>query len=846
MDILFTDDAGKVPSPEFRTIGQTDWVALNTFSSAIPVEAMDYKAKRGQDHRSKGPTGVYLEMEWGLDLDWYDHNASWRPYIPLKSEDTDETSVSKSGHDWFFDFESTTPWRQLSTGVFIVPEETRARIDDDLLNLSGCIDEIATNHPFPFSSARPPPHDLGLLLRAFDTSEELQAVGCAAKRIAVDYLGFLSWWTTSISGWDAELDHHIVAYLKDIRLHRFRKRGVLVDLEKDWRHVNIPNLIRHQVPVAYPWSSSLAATPRFTILSPTVLQVYDEQRQAAQEELPSAALQGLDEDILTILKFDHFFQELCGEGRPDPDVEFDEEWQYYVVDFQGWSRRCIPLSVAKEYYVRFGSSIGHEDGGTMVLFRRWESMDNLSTMAQPAQSLGSEGSMSMVRGSLEIRELHRSKHAPGRDALFDRDGRSFSQRDFRGIPLRRTRSQHARRRDNASLTSQRWLAQMSGKDTRSDSSSQSEFQSSSSHSPGGRLSAAPSRSSSRVVARARSASPGPRVYHRRRGTSPSLRRQAVEALQDAGAVITYVGSVWDTPPGLEWNTTFCQESILLFPDPRTLTRLKYWAITDSEMLYMRQLLDLAIARNMRFTMATKLGDLKSFKPSVTVDLAELTKRTYEAGFQEEHLKDINGGAAFRDQYMGKLADILRRPHARALIGMGGPISWIAKRYGGPAIVQRFMDGPSTQVTVHHRGAVVSSPFFDDPLFHDQISAQEENLVHGFVPAENPEHHRWLFPTTEIMEDFCHHWNGEWTEGCDSIFHGIAKSLERGTAKPLTRKGWKSYLHSTNHGARRPPILLTSAHFARVDELLAAFSDPWHGQRILDVSIPVPFDSLSGN
>lgn len=387
---------------------------------------------------------------------------------------------------------------------------------------------------------------------------------------------------------------------------------------------------------------------------------------------------------------------------------------------------------------------------------------------------------------------------------------------------------------------------MSSVDARSDSSSRSELRSSPSLSSRGPVSGIPSCSNSRPAARDRSASPKPHVYQRRRGVSPPPRQRVMDDLRESGAIITYIGSVWDAPPGLEWNTTFYQESVVLFPDSRTLTRLKYWAIVDSDILHMRHLLDLAISRNMRFVMATRLGDLKSFKPAMTSDLAELTKRTYEAGFQEEHLRDINGGAAFRDQYMGKLADILCRPHARALISMGGPAAWIAKRYGGSALVQRFMDGPSTQVTVHHHGAVTSSSFYDDPLFHDQISAQEENLVHSFVTAENPDQHRWLFPTLEIMEDFCNHWNGEWTEGCDSIFHNIAKSLERGAAKPLTRKGWKSYLHSTNHGTRCPPTLLTPEHFSKVDELLLAFPDPWHGKRIADISIPIPFDSLSGN
>ncbi|KIJ92329.1 hypothetical protein K443DRAFT_135317 [Laccaria amethystina LaAM-08-1] len=819
MDILFTDELGNVPSAEFRTIGQTDWIALNGSASAIPVEAMEYRSNVRRDQRSKGPTGVYLEMEWALDLDWYDHNSSWRPYIPLKLDDLCEPAVSKSGHDWFFDFEMSTPWEELSTGVFIVPEDTRATIDGDLLNLTGCIDEITSNHPFPSNSARPPRYDMGLLLRAFDSSEELQVAGCAARRTAVDYLGFLSWWTSSISGWDTELDHHIVAYLKEIQLDRFRKRGVLVDLERDWRHINISNFVRHRVPVAYPWSSSLAVSPRFTILSRIVLQVYDEQRQAAEEELLSSALQGLDNEVATMLRFDHFFQDVGADGRPDPDMEFNDDWRYYVVDFQGWSRRSVPLCVAKEYYVRFGSAIGHEDGSTMVLFRRWEPMDNVTTSPQAAQPMSMDGSTSMVRGSLEIRELHRSKHAPELGSPFDWNGQSTSRREPFQILSRPLRSRNFQSRNNSSSNSRRWLAQMSTMNNSSEESSLIEFRPSPSHSP----------------RRNRSASPRPHTYRQRRGASPILRRQAVETLQEVGAVITYDGSVWNAPPGLEWNVTFYHESVILFPDARTLTRLRYWAITNPEISHMRHLLDLAIARNMRFVMATKIGDLKSFKPAVTSDLAELTKRTYEAGFQEEHLKDFNGGASFRDQYS-----------IWALISMGGPTAWIAKRYGGQAIIQRFMDGPSTQVTVHHRGAVASSVFFEDPLFHDQISAQEENLVHGYVPAENPEHQRWLFPTTDIMEDFCDHWRGEWTEGCDSIFHHIAKSLDRGTAKPLTRKGWRSYLHSTNHGARGPPVYLTPAHFTKVDDLLLAFSDPWHGKRIADISFPVSFDSLSGN
>ena len=271
MDVLPADDKGFVPLMEFRTLNKDEWIGFNTHLAVIPMEAMDHRSRRPAERRDTGPTGVYLEMEWAMDMDWYDHEASWRPYIPLKPLATDGKPVSDSGCDWFFNFEMSTPWEPLGAEHFRVPEATRSIIEADLSSLSGCIGDITSNHPFPFDSARPLDWDHGLLLQPFSSVQDLQAASGAAKRIAVDYLGFLNWWTASISGWDANLDMHTTSFIKALELHRFRKWGVLIDWERDWREVNIPNYIQHQVPLAYFWTASLASSPRFTSLSPQVL-----------------------------------------------------------------------------------------------------------------------------------------------------------------------------------------------------------------------------------------------------------------------------------------------------------------------------------------------------------------------------------------------------------------------------------------------------------------------------------------------------------------------------------------------------------------------------------------------
>ena len=164
------------------------WIVLNGPMTGIPMEAMDHRSRRPDQHRATGPTGVFLEMVWGLDMDWYDRDACWRPYIPLKTTDAGGEPLSGTGSDWFFDFDMTTSYNHLATGMFIVPEAAHDQIHTDIVNWAECIDDICSNHPFPPKTARPPDFDHGTLIQGFSTLEELQAAGGLCKRTAVDYL----------------------------------------------------------------------------------------------------------------------------------------------------------------------------------------------------------------------------------------------------------------------------------------------------------------------------------------------------------------------------------------------------------------------------------------------------------------------------------------------------------------------------------------------------------------------------------------------------------------------------------------------------------------------------------
>lgn len=351
--------------------------------------------------------------------------------------------------------------------------------------------------------------------------------------------------------------------------------------------------------------------------------------------------------------------------------------------------------------------------------------------------------------------------------------------------------------------------------------------------------------------RPRSSSPSFRAtYQWRKETSPeTLKEQLVRRLRIQGNVLG-TASPWPPPIEAEWNPSFLDEGVLLFPDNRTQIRLRYWTICGASSIRMRHVLDFAISRGMKFIIAIPFDSLPHFHQLERPSMSDLTKRTYDTGFQESPLSYSKGGSAFMDQYLGKLADILWRPHARAVIAMGGPTSWIARFYGGNRLVEEYMSGPSSQVTVHHRGGVADAPFLNMPVFHDQLSKQEVELIHGYIPLGNPNEDRWAFPTSELLEEFSNHWRGEWNQGCERIMGNIARSLESGALTPLTRREWREYLRGNNRGehAPAPDSVPKESDFQLVENMIdGSFPVKWHGRLIRDIFLPEDFEvPSSGN
>ena len=265
-----------------------------------------------------------------------------------------------------------------------------------------------------------------------------------------------------------------------------------------------------------------------------------------------------------------------------------------------------------------------------------------------------------MRSQLEIREVHRSFYAPVDRQKFDDNGYP----DYSG------------RTNVASVVVHRlcsWVDAMAGSSSSSSGSS----------SLGADRSRTNSRSSnrSRPYSRPRSRSPQKQDSYPSHHNIQSAWDQLIHKLQ---AVPNIIGPSVSSQTQVEflWNSEFLEEGVILFPENRTQLRLRYWAASNRTVQSMKDVIEFAIMRGMQFLIAIPLSALPRFQLSEPPGMKDLTKRTYDTGFQESQLTYTKGRAAFMDQYLGRLADILRRPHARAVIAMGGPTSWIARHYGG--------------------------------------------------------------------------------------------------------------------------------------------------------------------
>ena len=844
----YLDGSGRAPEVSLFNHDWTDWVGLNADTTKIPLEARSYKGMSEADWDAMAVTssGKYTDLEWTTHPDWYRHDTHWRGFGP-----TEVDAIPSIGSPWYLDMDTPVAYCAVDGG-YSFAEIQRGHVTNDLIFFDRCMDEVTASKQFLDGSPVPPAYNRDRLLPTFHSIIALQKEGAAAKRAAWDRLAFLTWWTKACDDWSKGIDV-VMAEQVEVIVSRGRKpRGFLFDLFADWHELNVPFLLSRSIPFYYTFSLEARLDERFCRLNPKILASYagPDGDEVVIHDVDYEA--GLEAAEAATHRYDDFFQ------RTDPSVlndhrSYESDSSFFVIDFEGWGRR--PVALDRE--CRFLSAcfhftvLGDAHGSPRVIF--WRFRPKVSATQQRKHVLWNQ----WVDDPISIRELFKGVYAPTPsrrfheelgDPLLDSPGQQDSvtarRPTLRTDPLpladrlsianwtRDSQAGNSRSNDVPSL-----LARMSQRDAsprRIPVRQVSRLESSESDSRG----TSRSRSSQ---GRQRSQSPQPRRARRPTNSVESFKL----SLSDAVARFT-----WKERPEKvilladsdEQNNPVFQHAFLCVPDWKSQVRMRYYASCRPEVSSMRQVVHIAVIHRLEFAIAIRVADVGLFVPRVVTGLDRMgIKALYQPGFIEPPFSYTKGTpAVFANTYIAKINDILRRPHARAFIGMGGPYSWIAERFGGPSIINAFLSGPSIQVTRHLLGKSDSHEENPVGLQWDQVSAQEGAFLFGFVPSlDSTSPERYLFPPPHYLRELCDHWNGDWNEVMDKIFTRIAEDIERGKAEPRERSWWSSHLRNYNRLPKpiNPPF--TDADVEDARRILWQANLPRTWDRMLLKSIVIP-------
>ena len=842
MDCLYVDGDGKVPTSGREKMVAGEWIALNASAGKIPSTEVFEQALEDRVFLLPELAARPTSWTWTKQPTWYSHKYHWDAWNVVDCFADENDSIP-----WYFS-DGNSPWES-ADGKFCFDPVARPKAEDSLSKLWLCVEAITSRPPFVSGTPHPSRFNYLLLSAAWDSARGATSLMDNAKGRVLEYLGFINWWSSSISGWEDSLQQWMIDYIASFRLRNLKKRGVFIDLPRHWLSLNIGHLLAEEVPVYYFWQEDTNDYPCFTRLSPSILQAYHDTCSTLDKtEVFGNEMVAFGDDISVIRQYDEFFQLRRAPDHTSSKAHDDIPPNAIVriCDFEGWSaRQLTDPELIRDYADAYHLSIEIDDRDAYVTIWRWKPRQIATGGVLRAGLLGA-GIMESQRSDREIRELFKSVHAPTGKLQFDECGRvALVSRigdvcdDYQGSPMvaepiepqallprpHWVPSSHPplpvpQPTSPTSVTS-RWVQAMSA--------------SSSQVSSRGSSAAHYSRSSGDRDGHRRSASPHSRT--RSTGSMPPHRALFIEKLKELEGQYPNTAKPWVGKKPLAWNIDFLDVGYLIIQDVRAQARLRYWAAISSGVVTMDALLSKAICHGVLFSIGVKVEDFGRFKPEEVSDTDRLVGKptsAVEAPFA------YTAQGALRAYYMSRVNDIIRRPHARILIGMGGPEAWLGRKWGGTELVTQFMDGPSPDVYLHRRGYIDSED--EHPLFlhTDEMTPQEVDVLFGCIRSDS-ERDRSLYPTRDILDDGCFFWTGEWDSRMDDMFNDITREILQGSAKFKTPGMWNEYFRRLNRGHRGSreclnqavPTMLTRLHSL----ITEGFPLDWNKRRLRDIELP---------
>lgn len=726
--LCFYNSLGVVPNPVVTNIEGFQWVSLNIPDFTIPLDALNLKDSNSYptdlDHN-----GILRRLEWARVADWYRSKHHWAAFTPLDSSPPNAWYLDLRNSPIVFDDRNFT--------YFEIPESWAERARSAILELHNYCALIRQNTSYGMSSPLPVVLDLALLNRLYESDTEAQIVANQARRCVLDHLAFLGWWTRSMSNWTNELEIDIVDAIDRWSPRDRQTRGVLVDLVRDYKEINIRNLVANDVPVAYPWTRAAANDPRFAKLSPAFLLNHLEY--AASDHMTIDGPLNQLPDILSLYpgieNYDEFFEDRHAPFEVHAPPSANEKVIDFIVDSMGWKRRRVPSSVELERYKRlYFFGIERDDNIVRRVFWRYRpiklAMNNSDLQDRMrAKGITTDDWQDDKDDASTVRELYKCRCAPRPGQVFNEFGsqttppaedlRAFSARLDNGLdaapPLlerlgmigpssspaqsqersespgpSRPRNRYSSVRPYPSYTrnsyrpnyrNERYPSQTYRNRSRSfDSRTGRDGLTTDYEGEALRFrSRSPDRNSHGTSRRSRSLSTAPPSSDLEQDDpvedhAEGLRLAAIRDMKVWGKDFTasgYISAVSQVPSNVSWNTLLLKEGVL-YVSVESEVRMRLWANCLPGKFGVEDVLTRAIQHGVPFRIGVLPASLGLFRPTSLMHRDLISSVYYRSGFTARKLEFGAGGFELYGRYVADVLDLLSRPHARALIGLGGP------------------------------------------------------------------------------------------------------------------------------------------------------------------------------
>ncbi|KAJ7652323.1 hypothetical protein B0H17DRAFT_1147404 [Mycena rosella] len=254
MNFLFKARNGSMQNCATETWFGIVWVTLNGTFDDLPASAMNFIYSTVY-HSPRGPMDEYgylPTIEWYCYPDWFDQAHFWRAWIPKPSTSLRDVGVLPLL--WYFEFDvSGFILFRPEFNNYVIAGDHHERFTQDLTLAYECIQSILGLRYLPALTPMPECFNLDLLLRANERIETyilvIRAKRAMLGRASVHILGG----PETVTVWSEGLDPIIAERMKGYFLGGFDKRGVILNVARDWRSVNIASLIAYDaVPLFVP------------------------------------------------------------------------------------------------------------------------------------------------------------------------------------------------------------------------------------------------------------------------------------------------------------------------------------------------------------------------------------------------------------------------------------------------------------------------------------------------------------------------------------------------------------------------------------------------------------------